>query len=75
MDGVFKFFINAIKAIIFSPIYIIYFCFVLIIGLFNHVFGEFRILFSGFKYCTKQENKYTTALENKMKLINQGGNK
>lgn len=73
MDGAFKFFLNAIKTIIFGPLYIIYFCFVLIVGLFNHFYGETRILLSGFKYCTKQENKYTTELEKKIKAINQGG--
>lgn len=73
MDGVFKFFINALKAIILSPFYIVCFCFALIHGLLNHFIGETRVLFSGFKFASKQENSYTKQLGLKLKKINQGG--
>lgn len=70
MDGVLKFFINAIKAILLSPVYIICFCATLIVGLINHIICEVRVLFSGFKFSTEKENKYTALLEKK---LNQGG--
>lgn len=70
MDGILKFFVNAIKAILLSPIYIICFCAALIGGFINHLICEVRVLFSGFKFSTEKENKYTNKLENK---LNQGG--
>ena len=63
MNNLFNFFLNAIKAILFSPFYILYFVVVLLIGLFNHLIGEVRILLSGFKYATDKENKYTKKLQ------------
>lgn len=63
MNNLFNFFLNAIKAILLSPFYILYFVVVLLIGLFNHLIGEVRILLSGFKYGTDKENKYTQQLK------------
>ena len=65
MNNLFNFFLNAIKAILLSPFYILYFVVVLLIGLFNHLIGEVRILLSGFKYATDKENKYNKKLQQK----------
>ena len=73
MESIFKFFMNAIKAIIFSPLYIIIFIATLIHGMLNHFICEIRVLFSGFKFASKNENIYTKLLEEKLKKINQGG--
>ena len=70
MSGILKFFLNAIKAILLSPFYIVYFCFYLIISVINHFIGEIRVLLSGFKYGHKDENKYTKQVKN---LMNKGG--
>ena len=70
MSGILKFFLNAIKAILFSPFYIVYFCIYLIISLFNHLIGEVKVLFTGFKYGSNEENKYNKHIKN---LINKGG--
>ena len=70
MSGILKFFLNAIKAILLSPFYIVYFCLYLIISAFNHLLGELKILFTGFKYGNKDENKYNKQVR---KLINKGG--
>ena len=73
MEGILKFFLNAFKAIIFSPFYIIYFVFAFLVGLINYLWGEIRVVFSGFRYGSKNENKYTIALR---KISNeQGGDK
>lgn len=70
MSGILKFFLNAIKAILLSPFYIVYFCLYLIVSFFIHVVGEVKVLFSGFKYGSKEENKYTKQVKN---LMNKGG--
>lgn len=70
MSGILKFFLNALKAILLSPFYLIYFCLYLIISLFNHFLGEIKVLFTGFKYGNKDENKYSKQVKN---LINKGG--
>ena len=57
MNIMFTFFLNALKAIIFSPFYLLYFLFVLLIGLFNHIIGEVIVLFSGFKYGSEKDAK------------------
>ena len=73
MENVLKFFLNALKAIIFSPFYVVYFIVVLLIGFINYLVGEIKVVFTGFKYASKQENKYTKALR---KVLNsQGGDK
>ena len=69
MSGILKF-LNAIKAILLSPFYIVYFCLYLIVSFFIHVVGEVKVLFSGFKYGSKEENKYTKQVKN---LMNKGG--
>ena len=71
MEGILKFFLNAFKAILLSPFYLVYFIFVLIIGLLNHLVGELRVLLSGFRYASKKENKYKRRLDKKIKA--QGG--
>ena len=70
MSGILKFFLNALKAILLSPFYLIYFRIYLIIGAFNHIIGEFKVLFTGFKYGNKDENKYSKQVKN---LMNKGG--
>ena len=70
MSGILKFFLNAIKAILLSPFYIVYFCLYLIVSFFIHVVGEVKVLFSGFNYGSKEENKYTKQVKN---LMNKGG--
>ena len=71
MEGILRFFLNAFKAILLSPFYIVYFVIVLLIGLFNHIIGEIRVLFSDFKYGSKNENKYRKMVEKKIRA--QGG--
>lgn len=71
MEGILRFFLNAIKAILFSPFYIAYFIIVLLIGLINYLVGEVKVIFTGFKYGSKKENKYKKALDKKLKA--QGG--
>lgn len=71
MEGILRFFLNAFKAILLSPFYIVYFVIVLLIGLFNHIIGEIRVLLSGFKYGSKNENKYRKMVEKKIRA--QGG--
>lgn len=70
MNQVLSFFLNAIKAILLSPFYILYFLLVLVVGFINFVFGELRFLLSGFRYGKKDENKYSKMLNDKLK---QGG--
>lgn len=72
MNSMFTFFLNALKAIIFSPFYLLYFLFVLLIGLFNHIIGEVKVLFSGFKYGSEKENKYTKKLKQEIQNRNGG---
>lgn len=64
MGGVFKFFLNALKAIFLSPFYLIYFIAFLLFTIFNYIFGELRFLFFGFRYGTRSENKYIKKLAN-----------
>ncbi len=73
MEGAFKFFINALKAILFSPFYILYFLFYFVIALINHLWGELMVLLTGFTYGSKKENKYRKKLQKKMISVNNGG--
>jgi len=73
MGNTLKFFLNAFKAIIFSPFYILYFVVFLFISLINHFIGEVKVLISGFKYGSKNENKYTKELRKIIKNANDGG--
>ena len=73
MNNLFNFFLNAIKAILLSPFYVLCFVVALIVGLFNHLIGEVRILFSGFKYGTDKENKYKAKLKQHLESRNGGG--
>lgn len=73
MGNTLKFFLNAIKAIVFSPFYVLYFVLFLIISLLNHIIGELKVLFTGFKYGNKQENKYNQELKKNIKEMNNGG--
>ena len=59
MSGILQFFLNAFKAIIFGPFYVLYFCLHLIVAIINHILGEFKVLFTGFKYANKDSNKYS----------------
>ena len=70
MSGILTFFLNALKAILLGPFYILYFCIYLIVCLINHIFGELKVLFTGFKYATKKSNKYTKQVS---ELMNKGG--
>lgn len=63
MNGIFKFFLNALKAIFLSPFYVIYFTAFLLLTIFNYLFGEIRFIFSGFNYGSRKENKYNKKLE------------
>lgn len=72
MSGILKFFLNAIKAIFLGPFYIAYFCIYVVISAINHVFGEFKVLLTGFKYGQKNNNKYT---KNVNRLIRKSGGK
>ena len=63
MGGIFQFFLNALKAIFIGPFYIAYFLIYLIISAFNHLIGEFKVLFTGFRYGHKDENKYSKKLK------------
>ncbi|MDY2889261.1 MAG: hypothetical protein SOU19_06795 [Candidatus Caccosoma sp.] len=71
MGGVFKFFLNALKAIFLSPFYLVYFIAFLLLTIFNYLIGELRFIFSGFRYGTRKENKYIVKLE-KIKQANGG---
>lgn len=71
MNNIFSFFLNALKAIIFSPFYLIFFLLCFILTLINHIVSELCVLFSGFKYGSKKENKYTQLL-NKIKSSQAG---
>lgn len=70
MNQAFSFFLNAIKTILLSPFYLIYFVLTFLIGAINYVFGEVFFLLSGFKYGKKSENKYNKKLNEK---LNKGG--
>ena len=63
MSGIFQFFLNALKAIFLGPFYIVYFIFYFVGSLINHLLGELKVLFTGFKYGHKEENKYTKKLK------------
>ena len=63
MGGIFQFFLNALKAIFLGPFYVVYFAFYLVGSLINHLLGELKVLFSGFRYGHKQENKYTKKVQ------------
>ena len=69
MGNVLKFFLNALKAIFFSPFYICYFLIFFIIGIFNHIIGELRVLISGFRFASEKENKYSKKLLAKKRQI------
>ena len=73
MGNTLKFFLNAIKAIVLSPFYVLYFALHLTVSLFNHIIGEVKVLFTGFKYGSKQENKYNQELKKIIREINNGG--
>lgn len=73
MEKIFTFFVNAVKAIIFSPFYLLYLAIYLVISLFNHVFGEIKVLFTGFKYGSKKENKYHRTVVEKFEAIKKAG--
>lgn len=75
MDGTLKFFLNAFKAILLSPFYLAAFAAFLLYSLITHLVGEIKVLFTGFKYGTKNENKYTKELNYKIKLQNGGDSK
>ena len=71
MSGIFKFVLNALKAIFLSPFYIIYFLAFLLLTILNYILGEIRFIFSGFNYGSRKENKYNRKLES-MKQNNGG---
>lgn len=75
MGNTLKFFLNAIKAIVFSPFYLVCYLLFLIVSLFNHLIGEIKVIFTGFKYGSKNENKYHNELKTIVKKINSGGDK
>lgn len=75
MGNTLKFFLNAIKAIVFSPFYLLYFFAFFSISLFNHLIGEIKVIFTGFKYGSKNENKYNNELKTIVRRINSGGDK
>ena len=72
MGGILKFFLNAIKAIFVGPFYVLYFCIYFVLALLNHLFGELKVLFSGFHYGSKNSNKYTKKIQY---IIKKGGDK
>ena len=63
MRAIFKFVLNALKAIFLSPFYIIYFLAFLLLTLFNYIVGEILFICSGFNYGSRKENKYNRKLE------------
>ncbi|MCI5744678.1 MAG: hypothetical protein MR270_00095 [Erysipelotrichaceae bacterium] len=71
MGNVLKFFLNAVKAIVLSPFYIVYFALYFIYAILNYLIGEIRLVFSGFRYGDKKENKYLKKVE---KIINSSTN-
>ena len=72
MSGIFQFFLNALKAIFIGPFYVVYFAIYLIGSVINHILGEIKILFTGFRYGHKDENKYSKRLKY---LIKKAGGK
>lgn len=72
MGGILKFFLNAIKAIFIGPFYVVYFCVYLILSVLNHLSGELKVLFTGFRYGSKAENKY---VKKSQYIIKKGGGK
>lgn len=66
MAELFRFFKNALKAIFFSPYYILYYLFSLIIALSMYIYGEIISLilfFSGSGYRQEKFNEYDKKLK------------
>lgn len=72
MSGILKFFLNALKAIFIGPFYLVYFCIYLALSALNHMAGELKVLFTGFHYGSKANNKYTKKVQY---IIKKGGGK
>jgi len=62
IDGILRFFLNALKAILLSPFYLAFFAIYLVVNVFVFIFGTLKTIFTGFKYGTKKENKYEKKL-------------
>ena len=73
MGGILKFFLNALKAIFLGPFYVAYFILFFVYGIINHFIGEIKVIFTGFRYGTKSENKYTRRLIFKVNEMKKGG--
>lgn len=66
MGELFKFFKNAVKALLLSPYYIVMFAFILLKTLLLYVYGEFMALkhaFKKFKYDKKEDYIYERRLK------------
>ncbi len=73
MENAFKFFLNAFKAIFFSPFYILYFLIYFMIAFINHFYGEIMVILTGFHYGNKKENKYRKKLHRVLISMQNGG--
>ena len=75
MEKALKFFLKAFKAIIFSPFYIIYFALYLVINIVNYLIGEVRVIISGFRFGSDNENKYRRKIKRIVQSVQNGGDK
>ena len=69
MSGVLKFFLNAIKAILLSPFYLVIFALYLINGFISFLFNEIIFVLSGFRFASKKENKYQKQVQKKRESV------